>query len=48
MHIKDIINFLEIIAPSSLQEDYDNAGLITGSTAWIAAVHLFHWIAQKM
>ena len=31
MHIKDITNFLEIIAPSSLQEDYDNAGLITGN-----------------
>jgi dinuclear metal center YbgI/SA1388 family protein len=34
MLIKDIINFLETIAPSSLQEDYDNAGLITGSAAW--------------
>ena len=31
MLIKDIINFLETIAPSSLQEDYDNAGLITGN-----------------
>jgi dinuclear metal center YbgI/SA1388 family protein len=34
MLIKDIINFLETIAPPSLQEDYDNAGLITGSAAW--------------
>lgn len=34
MLIKDIIYFLETIAPSSLQEDYDNAGLITGSAAW--------------
>ncbi len=34
MLIKDIINFLETIAPSSLQEDYDNAGLITGSATW--------------
>ena len=31
MLIKDITNFLETIAPSSLQEDYDNAGLITGN-----------------
>ena len=30
MLIKDITNFLETIAPASLQEDYDNAGLITG------------------
>ncbi len=30
MHIKEIINFLETIAPAALQEDYDNAGLITG------------------
>lgn len=34
MLIKDIINFLEAIAPPSLQEDYDNAGLITCSAAW--------------
>ena len=32
MFIKDIINFLETIAPTSLQEDYDNAGLITGDS----------------
>ena len=31
MLIKDITNFLETIAPCSLQEDYDNAGLITGN-----------------
>ncbi len=31
MIISEIINFLESIAPSSLQEDYDNAGLITGN-----------------
>ena len=30
MHINEIINFLETIAPKSLQEEYDNAGLITG------------------
>jgi dinuclear metal center YbgI/SA1388 family protein len=30
MLIKDITNFLETIAPASLQEDYDNAGLLTG------------------
>jgi dinuclear metal center YbgI/SA1388 family protein len=28
--IKDIMNFLEEVAPLSYQEDYDNAGLITG------------------
>ena len=32
MDVKEIINYLETIAPPSLQEDYDNAGLITGST----------------
>lgn len=31
MLIKDITNFLATIAPCSLQEDYDNAGLITGN-----------------
>ena len=31
MYIKEIINFLETIAPTSLQEDYDNAGLLTGN-----------------
>ena len=31
MKIKDIINVLENIAPLSLQEPYDNAGLITGN-----------------
>ncbi|MGB4960208.1 MAG: Nif3-like dinuclear metal center hexameric protein [Saprospiraceae bacterium] len=30
MKIKDLIQFLHEIAPSHLQEDYDNAGLITG------------------
>ena len=30
MQIKDIINFLEEWAPSSLQESYDNAGLLLG------------------
>lgn len=34
MRIKDLIYFLETIAPPSLQEDYDNAGLITGSPDW--------------
>lgn len=31
MTIKDIIKALENVAPPALQEDYDNAGLITGS-----------------
>ena len=32
--IKEIINHLSKIAPPQLQEDYDNAGLITGSSEW--------------
>ncbi len=31
MFVKDIVKFLETIAPPSLQEDYDNAGLLTGN-----------------
>ena len=31
MKIKDFTNFLEHIAPLSLQEDYDNSGLILGN-----------------
>lgn len=31
MKINDIINFLETAAPPELQEDYDNAGLLTGN-----------------
>jgi dinuclear metal center YbgI/SA1388 family protein len=34
MQIRHIINFLETIAPLSLQETYDNAGLITGMPEW--------------
>lgn len=34
MQISEIINFLETIAPASLQESYDNAGLITGMPEW--------------
>lgn len=34
MKINDTITFLESIAPVSLQEDYDNAGLITGNPEW--------------
>lgn len=34
MKIADIINILENLAPPVLQEDYDNAGLITGNTNW--------------
>ncbi|MBS1654089.1 MAG: Nif3-like dinuclear metal center hexameric protein [Bacteroidetes bacterium] len=32
MKIADVTRFLESIAPTSLQESYDNAGLITGNT----------------
>jgi dinuclear metal center YbgI/SA1388 family protein len=34
MNIQDITSFLESIAPASLQESYDNAGLLTGSANW--------------
>jgi dinuclear metal center YbgI/SA1388 family protein len=34
MKIKDITSYLEIIAPLSLQESYDNAGLLTGNAQW--------------
>jgi dinuclear metal center YbgI/SA1388 family protein len=34
MKIQDITSFLETIAPASLQESYDNAGLLTGNPAW--------------
>jgi dinuclear metal center YbgI/SA1388 family protein len=34
MQIADIISFLESLAPPSLQENYDNAGLITGDPGW--------------
>jgi dinuclear metal center YbgI/SA1388 family protein len=33
MLINQITNFLETIAPPSLQEDYDNAGLLTGNAS---------------
>lgn len=34
MNISHITSFLETIAPPSLQESYDNAGLITGRSDW--------------
>lgn len=34
MYISDITGHLESIAPVSLQEDYDNAGLLTGQYSW--------------
>lgn len=34
MQIADIIRFLETLAPPSLQEGYDNAGLLTGVGNW--------------
>ncbi len=34
MKIQDITNLLEKIAPTTLQESYDNAGLITGDRFW--------------
>lgn len=34
MQIKEIITVLEQLAPPALQEDYDNAGLITGNPQW--------------
>ena len=32
MKIEQIVNYLESVAPLSLQEDYDNSGLIVGET----------------
>ena len=34
MQIAEIISFLETLANPSLQEHYDNSGLITGSPGW--------------
>lgn len=34
MKIQDITSLLEKIAPASLQESYDNAGLLTGNKSW--------------
>ena len=34
MKIQTITSFLETIAPASLQESYDNAGLLTGDSGW--------------
>jgi dinuclear metal center YbgI/SA1388 family protein len=34
MKIQEIISVLESIAPLSLQESYDNAGLLTGHSSW--------------
>ena len=34
MKIQDITTFLESVAPLSLQESYDNAGLLTGNVDW--------------
>src|SRR5947208_342064 len=34
MLIADITNYLETIAPLPYQEDYDNAGLLTGDLSW--------------
>ena len=32
MKIKDVTNYLESFAPLSIQENYDNSGLIVGDT----------------
>lgn len=34
MKINEIISYLEQLAPPSLQESYDNAGLLTGNAGW--------------
>jgi dinuclear metal center YbgI/SA1388 family protein len=41
VQIKSILNHLESIAPSRLQESYDNAGLITGDASWVCSGILF-------
>src|SRR4249920_2804528 len=32
--IKDVMAFLDQLAPVAFQEEYDNAGLLTGSPDW--------------
>ena len=34
MKVSSIVAYLESLAPSSLQESYDNAGLLTGNPDW--------------
>jgi dinuclear metal center YbgI/SA1388 family protein len=34
MKIATVINYLESIAPNAYQENYDNAGLLTGNSEW--------------
>jgi dinuclear metal center YbgI/SA1388 family protein len=34
MVIRDVIQILEVFAPTALQESYDNAGLLTGNSNW--------------
>ncbi|MGK2864508.1 MAG: Nif3-like dinuclear metal center hexameric protein, partial [Chitinophagaceae bacterium] len=34
MQIAKIVSFLETVAHPSLQENYDNTGLITGDASW--------------
>ena len=37
MKISEITSFLESVAPPSLQESYDNAGLLTGNSNWLCS-----------
>ncbi len=37
MKIQEITTFLESVAPASLQESYDNAGLLTGNSNWFCS-----------
>ena len=37
MKIREITSFLESVAPLSLQESYDNAGLLTGNSNWLCS-----------
>ena len=47
--LKDVTNFLESFAPLSLQESYDNAGLITGeTTAEITTVLITLDVTEKV
>ena len=32
--IKEVSEFLESLAPRTLQENYDNSGLLTGNPEW--------------
>ena len=44
MKINEIIKCLENLAPLSLQESYDNAGLLIGNKKLNVQASLFRWM----